>query len=623
MKKWLNKLTRRKKDSQDAPSVSGDDNSLEDLVSGETEQGDTSVFENASEDEISVSGEDYLKETPLVSGETQQDDTSVSENGLEDSPSADSEIQPEETPDTESDEGKKTSKPKKLWSLKKKIIVTVACGLGALILGSGIFIASMLIDPMSHFEAVAPQTSALAASLPTESAASPTPIPTLSEYEKLVAKSDFSILEKTVNILLIGVDYAPERDDWSGKHYYHSDVMIVLAINKETGSVNLISLPRDTYAEIPGVEGIYKLNASMDCGGGWKDNPKEACKKVCEAASWMIGGIPINYYYAVDMSAVKGLVNAIDGVDFNVDVDFKMQGRSYEAGMQHMDGQAVLDYLRVRKELGDESGDLNRINRQKNMLVAIVQKLKDSGLILKIPDIIGAFDGNLQTNVDLASTGALAAYAYQIDTRTIYMYSMGGSKANGLFNWNFVVTDQENRVKIIKDVYGFDISSDADVQALEATYGITVPDYSNYSKKAANNLWNKMQRNVTKKQAKKILNDIKSILDADAQLPPYPELVPVTDPVTGVVTQPEPVSSEGYRRYPSDGGLWSLYNRTASECSNVSDVKQLQADVQELCGNFGISKDWDNYWHVNYGDHAGKRSANQPYVKNEIPVDFN
>ncbi len=568
MKKWFIRLIKRKKET--------DDGHLE-------------------------KGEDSQQDTVSFPDETQQEETSVSE----------------------SLSNNVSSKPKKLWSLRKKIIVSIASVFGALILGFGIFIASMLIDPMSHFETIAPQTSV--SSLPVESAASPTPIPTLSEYDKLVAKSDFTILEKTVNILLIGVDYAPERDDWSGKHYYHSDVMIVLAINKETGSVNLISLPRDTYAEIPGVEGIYKLNASMDCGGGWKDNPAEGCKKVCEAASWMIGGIPINYYYAVDMTAVKALVNAIDGVDFNVDVDFKMQGRTYKAGTQHMDGQAVLDYLRVRKELGEESGDKNRINRQKNMLVAIVQKLKDSGLIFKIPDIISAFTGNLQTNVDLASTGALAAYASQIDTRSIYMYSMGGPTILGLFNWNFVITDQENREEIIKNVYGFDISSDTDVQALEAEYGITVPAYDHYTKKYASNLWRKMQNNVTKKRARPMLDDIKSKLDADAQLPPYPDLVPVTDPATGEVVQPAPVSSDGFRKYPSDGEIWALYNKSEDAYAKMADAEQLQLDIQELCGKLGINKsqkEWEKYWHVDYGDHAGKRSANQPYVKNELPVDF-
>jgi LCP family protein required for cell wall assembly len=252
------------------------------------------------------------------------------------------------------------------------------------------------------------------------------PSPTPDEYEQLLAQADLSLLDNIVNVLLIGVDHATERDTWSGKKAFHADVMIVLAVNTETGTVDMISLPRDTYAKIPGVEGIYKLNASIDCGGGW---PTEGgFDKVCEAASWMLGGIPVQYYYAVNMNAVKGLADAIGGVDFNVDIDFKIQGRSYTKGMQHMNGQAVLDYLRVRKDLGTLSGDKNRIDRQKRMLVAIFDKLKASNLLVKLPDILGAFDGHLYTNTTLAQTAGLAAYAYNVDSENIHMHSMGGAE---------------------------------------------------------------------------------------------------------------------------------------------------------------------------------------------------
>ncbi len=569
-----------------------------------------------------------------------------SESGLEESPAQALKDDTQDSGDKPSPKSKKwmSADKKKPWSLKKKIIVTVVSVLGAALLGVGVFLASILIDPMGRFKTIDQQVThapSSSASQPADSTTTPTP--TLDPYGELISKSDFTILEQTVNILLIGVDYAPERDDWRGKKYFHSDVMIILAINKETGSVNLISLPRDTYAEIPGVDGIYKLNASMDCGGGWKNNPQEGCKKVCEAASWMIGNIPIQYYYAVDMSAVKGLVDAIDGVDFNIDVDFKMQGRSYKAGMQHMNGQAVLDYLRVRKDLGDDSGDLNRINRQKDMLIAILQKLKDTGLIFKIPDIIGAFTGNLQTNVDLASTGALAAYAYGVDTDKIKLYSMDGSYCYRLFNWNFVITDQNKREQIIKDVYGFDISNSGDVTALESKYGINVPFYKHYTMKYALGLWEKMQIEVTGEKARPLLAQIRPILDADAALPPYPA-APAQDPAVPVdpaLPAPTPVPSDGYRKYPADGDMWALYNRAESGYSQIVNwdtlgatkssnknfqavIAQLQSDVQSLCTTFSVaSPKWSTYWLVDYGDHDGKRTSNQHYVKNEIPVDFN
>lgn len=604
-----------------------------------------------------VGGEDKnISEKPNASDEKMIKETTSSEGNTEEEPVVVSEAAQEEISPSATGEGDNSAKSKKprekrAWSLKKKIIVTIASVFGVAILCLGAFIASLYIVPMGGFKTIGEQaqhSSAPTTSVAVDNTGGPTSTPTLDEYGQLVSKSDFSILDQTVNILLIGVDYAPERDDWSGKHYFHSDVMIILAINKQTGSVNLISLPRDTYIDMPGVKGIYKINASMDCGGGWKDNPEQGCKKVCESASWMIGNIPIDYYYAVDMSAVKGLVDAIDGVDFNIDVPFSMQGRDYSTGMQHMNGQAVLDYLRARKEMGDDSGDLNRINRQKNMLVAILKKLKDTGLILKIPDILGAFSGNLKTNVDFSCTCALAAYASTIDISKIKLYSMDGSYCYHLFNWNFVITDQNKRAQIIKEVYGFDITNDADVQALEAKYGIQVPSYANFSMRHALGLWEKMEIQVTSRKADPLLEKVKAKLDADALLPPYPALEPPapavsTDPSVPTpepTPEPTPVPSDGYRRYPAGGDVWALYNKVQNEYSQVkgwstsgaskSSDKQFQdlltqfhTDIQSLCEKFGISQDWKHCWEVDYGDHAGRSSSNQSYVRNEIPVDFN
>ena len=107
-------------------------------------------------------------------------------------------------------------------------------------------------------------------------------------YEHLKSLADQELLDRDiVNILLIGVDFSEERLTWNGKKEWHSDVMMVLSVNFAENRADLISLPRDTYAEILGVKGIYKLNASLNCGGGLYDaygdfNPA-GLEKVCEA----------------------------------------------------------------------------------------------------------------------------------------------------------------------------------------------------------------------------------------------------------------------------------------------------------------------------------------------------
>ena len=292
----------------------------------------------------------------------------------------------------------------------------------------------------------------------------PTPEPTVDPYQVLYEKADTSMMQDIVNILLVGVDYSTERETWHGKKEWHSDVMMVLAVNFDENRADLISLPRDTYAEIPNVKGIYKLNAALNCGGGlYKDdgsfNPK-GLEKVCEAAEWMLGGIEVNYYYAVTMTSLKELVDLCGGLEYDMDVSFTIQGRSYQKGLQHIDGQAFLDYCRVRKGVNglpaNELGDANRVNRQKRILIALFRQMQADKLITKIPDLLETFDGDLFTNCTTGQTAALAAFAYNLNADNIGMYSMSGNTVS-MFQWNFCFTDQNNRVDIIKQVYHTDV----------------------------------------------------------------------------------------------------------------------------------------------------------------------
>ena len=364
-------------------------------------------------------------------------------------------------------------------------------------------------------------------SLPPIAEATPAPTAEPSEIEKLETKADTSMMQDIVNILLIGVDFSEERLTWNGKKEWHSDVMMVLSVNFDENRADLISLPRDTYANIPGIDGIYKLNASLNCGGGLynadgSENPA-GLEKVCEAAEWMLGGIPIDYYYAVTMTSLKSLVDAFGGLDYDLDLTYKIQGRSYVKGYQHMDGQAVLDYCRVRKAGNGLSaadvGDANRVNRQKRILVAFFEHMQKQNLIVKIPDILAAFDGELYTNCTPAQTAALAMFAYGLNRDDIGMYSMSGTTVS-LFQWNFLFTDQNNRVEVIKKVYGVDVPKE---------YEYTL-QYGRYR-------WASMLYDTYTKNTKPLKKYVQALIDADDLLPEFTE-APTVEPTAAPTDAP-------------------------------------------------------------------------------------
>ncbi len=449
--------------------------------------------------------------------------------------------------------GKK--KGKRNWKKTTMLVVLsvlfVLCSVGA---GVFFYFKKAIDDPTSQFTPPAG-----------------TPLPSSASIEDIKAAADQAMLQSKgiINILLIGVDYAVERETWTGKKAYHADVMMILAVDFINKKVDMISLPRDTYAKIPGVQGIYKLNASLDCGGGFP----EGLPKVCEAAEWMLGGtIPVDYYYAVTMPVVKELVDAIGGVTYDIDLDFPMGGRTYQKGLQLMNGQAVLDYLRVRKNLEDNSqeGDKNRVIRQKKMLVAVFKKMQEQNLWVNLPKILSAFSGKLFTNTTAGQTAALAALAYDLKEENITMRTIGGSMRS-VFNWNFCITDQAKRVQTIKDVYG-----------------ITVSKYSEYDLEYVLKKWARMMYEVYEPNTTTLVNYVQTMINNGTVPVPTPVPTPTPTPIPTAVPTAVPTTPTVAPGTPAPGAGTLHVSGAAADAFEIyqkfQDVKTQLLYINSLLG---------------------------------------
>lgn len=291
-------------------------------------------------------------------------------------------------------------------------------------------------------------------------ATTPAPTATVDPAQYLDSQADKTIMKDTLNVLLIGVDQAPERIN-NPKQYvdknFNSDVMLLLTINFKTNKVDMISFPRDSYAPMANMPGIYKLNFALTAGGGVNDR---GFMNVCKSIQGLLGGkIPVNYYIAVTMPAVKQLTDSIGGVDYDMDVAFTIDGRSYKKGMQHLTGQGVLDYCRVRKgALSAQPGDLNRVNRQKKMLVAVFKKLQSTASIFNVPQILTTMKDNTYTNMNFSQLAALAVFGSKLPEDNITMRTLPGTYDYGIFRRNYVLLDQDKRVQMIKDVFGISVA---------------------------------------------------------------------------------------------------------------------------------------------------------------------
>ena len=143
-----------------------------------------------------------------------------------------------------------------------------------------------------------------------------------------------------------------------------TDTVILLHAPAGGGKPTLVSLPRDSYVEIPG-RGRSKLNAAFSLGG-----PPLLVETVEQAT-----GLTIDSYVEVGFGGVVGVVDGAGGVEICVDkaIQDEKSGLDVRAGCQKMDGATALSYVRAR--YFDPTGDLGRIRRQQQFLGSLVDRV--------------------------------------------------------------------------------------------------------------------------------------------------------------------------------------------------------------------------------------------------------
>lgn len=169
------------------------------------------------------------------------------------------------------------------------------------------------------------------------------------------------------SVLLIGEDKSYLRNGEAVDATGRIDAILVLAVPREAGPALLVSIPRDTLVRYPGGE-RRRVNASMGLGG---------IDLAMQVVSSLVG-LDIHRHMRVDFSGFVGLVDAVGGVDIEVEKAMKYTDKAggYEIdlkpGMHHMDGETALSYVRYRN---DALGDISRTARQQRFLKALMSEL--------------------------------------------------------------------------------------------------------------------------------------------------------------------------------------------------------------------------------------------------------
>ena len=319
------------------------------------------------------------------------------------------------------------------------------------------FIYVTVIDARAAFPDTPVQTAITTASPQPQTSAEATkePEPTLSPEELLAMQADRDFMKDRVNILLTGIDYADER---AGRNDFRTDTIMLFSVNFSAGDVDILSVPRDSYADIAFTDRKWKINGAYMSAGGADGRGYECLTKT---VSTCLGGIPVDYYVAIEMPAVKDIVDIIGGVWYDVDCEINMNGRHLDKGYQLLNGQAVLDYCRARK--GITSGtDIDRIDRQQRLLMEVFSQVKNASLLTEIPQIYNTLKDQIDTNLSFEQIAALAFFALDLDLASdLNRHTLKGEYMQA-YNATYYVLDHSVTANIIRQIFGIDIGSTID-----------------------------------------------------------------------------------------------------------------------------------------------------------------
>jgi LCP family protein required for cell wall assembly len=192
-----------------------------------------------------------------------------------------------------------------------------------------------------------------------------------------------------LNVLVLGVDTRPDAREMGSR----TDTIMLVQVVPKTGDVRLLSIPRDLLVEVePGEKD--RINAAYNYGG--IEETSEALENY--------SGVAIDHYAVVDFQGFSEIIGAIGGVRVDVGEDEFPEKWHMGEGVQRLGGRKALFYARYR---GTPGGDLDRMERQRELVAALRSKALRWNIVEKLPATIKIMNDNVETDLDIDGAVAL------------------------------------------------------------------------------------------------------------------------------------------------------------------------------------------------------------------------
>ena len=206
-----------------------------------------------------------------------------------------------------------------------------------------------------------------------------------------------------------------------------TDTMIIFSYSHTLKSVSLISVPRDIWSEIlkDKINAAYHYGEAEVKGGGYA---------MARNIMTEVTGIPLQYVVSIEFTGFTTVINTVGGIDVHisegfVDSLYPIEGKEndmcggdpnfvcrytsviFTKGVEHMDGERALRYVRSRHAEGTEGTDFARSKRQQEVLTALKSKILDPGFwysLESVKNVYTSIDTAVDTDMTMREIGILA-----------------------------------------------------------------------------------------------------------------------------------------------------------------------------------------------------------------------
>ena len=223
-----------------------------------------------------------------------------------------------------------------------------------------------------------------------------------------------------------------------------TDTILELTYDPAKNAVTMVNIPRDLYVFVPygGAKVGYwgKINSafsyvmeaqtSANLSSRYRfsaDNQNsriDAAVNLTKDIVEQVTGTPVDYWATLSFDGFRKFIDAIGGVDVNVEttfddyeypanddpqIDASVMHIHFEAGLQHLNGERAIEYARSRKSAQD-GNDFSRSKRQMRLITAVKEEVAQPSIMLKAFGVMDALQGNIRTSLTVNEAKGLLDY---------------------------------------------------------------------------------------------------------------------------------------------------------------------------------------------------------------------